>query len=56
MLGGRVGFQDRSMKLIKPPIKKLGTFQKLFEVVDKELSQRRPFGSLQSVDQLLDLG
>lgn len=35
---------------------KLGTFQKLLKVVDKELSQRRPFGSLQSVDQLLDLG
>lgn len=32
------------------------TIQKLLKVVDKELSQRRPFWSLQSVKQLLDFG
>lgn len=30
------------------------TIQKLLEVVDKELSQRRPLRSLQGVEQLLD--
>lgn len=32
------------------------TFQELLEVVHKKLSQRRPFGSLQSVDELLNFG
>lgn len=33
-----------------------GTFQELLEVVDKELPERGPLGSLQSVDELLDFG
>lgn len=45
----------RVRDLIKK-LHKLGTFQKLLKVVDKELSKRRPLRSLQSVDQLLDLG
>lgn len=32
------------------------TVQKLLKVVDKELSQGRPFGPLQSIEQLLDFG
>lgn len=32
------------------------TVQKLLKVVDKELSQRRPFWPLQSIEQLLDFG
>lgn len=52
---GRVGLKGR-LRANQAKLDKLGTFQKLLEVVDEKLSQWRPFGSLQSVDQLLDLG
>lgn len=50
------GSLDLTSIHLKTKRMKFLTFQELLEVVHKKLSERRPFGSLQSVDELLNFG
>lgn len=50
------GSLDLTSIHLKTKRMKFITFQELLEVVHKKLSERRPFGSLQSVDELLNFG
>ena len=50
------GSSDLTSIYLKTKRMKFLTFQELLEVVHKKLSERRPLGSLQSVDELLNLG
>lgn len=50
------GLLDLTSIHLKTKRMKFLTFQELLEVVHKKLSERRPFGSLQSVDELLNFG